>query len=213
MTTLAIMKARISDELGQRTDLASQIAYSITDAIAAYEDTRFHFNESRAITFSTVAAQEFYTSADAAAIATIQKFDYVMVYVGDIPQQLSYNSPETMEWQSVSGTQQGTPWEYTWYGNAIRLYPTPDQVYTIRIGASVKVAAPATDAETGNAWMVHAERLIRSRAKLELALHVEFDNDLAQTMTAAVDEAFAQLKSRTNMLTQADQGRIRAMGF
>lgn len=213
MTTLAIMKARVSDELGQRSDLTSHIAYAINDAIAAYENERFWFNESRAITFPTVAAQEFYIEADAAAIATIQKFDYVMLYQGDIPHTLNYQKPDVMEAQSVSGTQSGTPWEYTWYGNAIRLYPVPDQVYTVRIGASVKVAAPAADDTTGNAWMVHAERLIRSRAKLELALHVEFDNDLAQTMTAAVDEAFTQLKSRTNMLTQADKGRITAMGL
>lgn len=213
MSTLAIMKARIASELGQRTDLADQIGYAINDAIAAYENYRFWFNESRAITFSTVALQEFYTSSDSANIATIQKFDYVMLYQGDIPHQLTYANPETMEWQSINGSTSGTPWEYTWYGNAIRLYPVPDQAYTVRIGASVKVPAPATDSETGNAWMVHAERLIRSRAKLELAIHVEFDSELANNMAAAVEEAYTQLKSRTNILTQADQGRIRAMEF
>ena len=212
MSTLAIMKARIADELA-RDDLTSQIAYSITDAIAAYEDTRWFFNETRAVTFSTVASQEFYTSSDAAAIATIQKFDYVKVYVGNQAYDLTYEAPGEMENLSVSGTQIGTPWSYTWYGEQIRLYPIPDQVYTIRIGASVKVAAPASDAETGNPWMTHAERLIRSRAKLELALHVLKDEGLAQTMATAVEEAFDQLKGRTNQLTQADRGRVRGMAF
>jgi len=212
MSTLAIMKARIADELA-RSDLTSQIAYAITDAITAYEDERFHFNESRATTFSTVDGQEFYSSSDAAAIGNIQKIDYVKVYVGNQPHDLGYERPGDMESLSLNGTQEGTPWSYTWYGNQIRLYPVPDQAYTIRIGASVKVAAPASDAEASNSWMTHAERLIRSRAKLELALHVLKDTELAQTMITAVEEAFEQLKGRTNLLTQAGQGRVRAMEF
>ena len=75
------------------------------------------------------------------------------------------------------------------------------------------VAAPATDDETGNPWMTHAERLIRSRAKLELALHVLKDETLAGTMKAAVSEAWDQLKSRTSQITQVGQGKIRAMEF
>lgn len=206
------MKARIADEL-MRNDLTSQIAYAITTAIDAYENERWHFNESRALTFSTVDGQEFYTSSDDADIALIQKIDYVMCYQGNIPYELRYAKPADMEAQSVNGTQEGVPWEYTWYGNAIRLYPVPDQVYTIRIGASYKVAAPASDSEASNPWMTHAERLIRSRAKLELALHVLKDQDLAATMSAAVTEAWEQLKARTNTLTQADKGRIQAMEF
>lgn len=206
------MKTRIADELA-RDDLTSQIAYAITDAIAAYEDERFHFNESRATTFPTVASQEFYGSTDAASIANIQKIDYVKVYVGNQPYDLRYERPDAMESLSVNGTQQGTPWAYTWYGNQIRVYPIPDQVYTIRIGASVKVAAPASDSEASNPWMTHAERLIRARAKLELALHVLKDEGLAATMVQAVEEALNQLHGRTAMLTQAAKGRVAAMEF
>jgi hypothetical protein len=205
MSTLTVMKARVADELA-RTDLTSQIAYSISDAIAAYEDERFHFAESRATTVSTVDAQEFYDSDDAAAIANILAVDYVALYVGDVPRMLAYERPEDMEALSVNGTQEGTPWAYTWYGNQLG-------VYTVRIGCAIKVAAPASDGEASNPWMTHAERLIRSRAKLELALHVLKDQELAATMTDAVNEAFDQLKSRTNQLTQADRGRIRSMSF
>lgn len=212
MSTLTIMKARIADELA-RSDLTSQIAYAITDAIAAYEDERFHFNESRALTFTTAQGQEWYTEADSANIALIQKIDYVMVYVGDQPYKMAYERPEELEALSVANTTTGTPWSYTWYGNAIRLYPIPDQAYTVRIGASVKVAAPATDGEANNPWMTHAERLIRSRAKNELALHVLFDDELAVKMAAAVKEAFDQLKGRTARLTQAERVRVKAMDF
>lgn len=212
MTTQTVMKARIADELA-RSDITSQIAYAISDAIGAYENERFHFNESRALTFTTVADQEFYGTSDSANIGKVQKIDYVKVYVGTQPYDLRYERPSDMESMSVSGSQIGTPWAYTWYGNQIRLYPVPDQAYTVRIGASYKVAAPATDGEADNPWMTHAERLIRSRAKLELALHVLKDTELAATMVEGVNEAFSQLKDRTNQLTQAAQGRVRAMEF
>lgn len=212
MTTLAIMKARIADELA-RDDLTSQIAYAITDSITAYEDERFFFNESRANTFATVALQEFYTSSDAAFIASIIKFDYVRLFVGDQPYALTAYMPEMMEDLSTNGTSTGIPWAYCWYNNAIRLYPVPEDVRTVRVGAVVKVAAPASDAEASNAWMTHGERLIRSRAKLELALHVLKDSDLAQTMAEGVNEAFDQLKGRTARLTMVGQARIRAMEF
>lgn len=210
MSTLAIMKARIADELA-RGDLTSQIAYAITDAIEAYDDERFFFNEGRAITFSTVASQEFYGENDAAAIATIQKIDYVVLYVGDTPYHLLPMKPAEIETASTNGTNTGQPGWYCWYGNQIRIYPNPADAWTIRIGASTKAAAPASDAETGNAWMTHAARLIRSRAKLELALHVLKDEALATTMNIAVVEAFDQLKERTNQLTQVGEGRVEAM--
>lgn len=206
------MKARIANELA-RSDLTSEIAYAITDAIAAYRDERFFFNESRTITFSTVAGQEFYDSTDAAAIATIRRFDYIGVYIGDQFNRLEYCTPDEMEWLSTGLTSSGAPFDYTYYQRKIRLYPTPDAVYTVRVGASVTFAAPANDSEINNPWMVEAERLIRSRAKNELALHVLKDTDLAQTMAIAVQEALDQLKGETAMLTKAEGSRIRAMEF
>jgi hypothetical protein len=212
VSTQTIMKARIADELA-RSDLTSQIAYAITDAIAAYQAERWFFNESRTtVSFSTVDGQEFYTSSDDADIANIRRMDYVVLYVGDDVRKLEYRCPEDMEYLSANGTQEGTPWSYGWYDNKLRLYPVPDTVYTVRIAAHVKVAAPASDGEASNPWMTDAERLIRSRAKLELALHVLRDAELAATMAEAVKEAWSDLKSTTNQLFAGD-GRITAMEF
>lgn len=212
MTTLAQMKARIADELA-RDDLSSQIAYAINDAISAFEDDRFLFNERRTNTFSTVALQEFYDEADAAFIGTITKIDYLACYVGNQPYQLLPMRPVDMEHFSTNGTSTGQPSWYGLYDRKIRFYPVPDAAYTIRVAATVDLAPPATDREANNPWMTTAERLIRSRAKMELALHVLRDLELAATMQQAVDEAFIQLKSRTAQLTQTGEGRIRGMDF
>lgn len=213
MTTLAIMKARIADELGQRTDLTSQIAYAINDAIAAYQAERFHFNETRAITFSTVADQEFYTSSDAAGIAGIWAIRFVTLTVGDNSYSLGYMEPADMEVSSASGTNTGQPGWYTWESDQIRLYPTPAEAWTVRVGCWASVAAPATDGEASNPWMTHAERLIRSRAKLELAIHVVLDQALAVAMGEAVADAYRQLKDKATKRLAAPGGRVKAMEF
>jgi hypothetical protein len=50
--------------------------------------------------------------------------------------------------------------------------------------------------------MVKAERLIRSRAKMELYTHVIKDMEKAQTMKAMAGEALKQLIERTQDMTQ-----------
>ena len=212
MTTLAIMKARITREI-RRSNITTQIAEAIETAIAAYEHERFAFNETRAFTFSTVASQEFYTSADDADIGLIIKFDYVYCLIGDQPYELQPMRPDELERLSHNGTQTGQPRAYCYYADAIRLYPVPPAVYTIRVGCVKKVAAPASDAEANNPWMTPAERLIRSRAKLELAMHVTHDKETAKTMADGTAEAMDQLKSRTNTLTPQGGGIVEPVAF
>ncbi len=200
MTTLAIMKARIATEI-RRSNLTSDIAAAITTAIEAYQEKRFFFNEVR-FTFATVANQEFYTSSDDADIGTLTKIDYVKLLYGNFPYGLKPLTPERIEWLSQNGTQVGQPREFCFYAQAFRLYPIPDQAYTVRVGAEKAVAAPAADGEADNPWMTYAERLIRSRAKWELAMHRTFDEKMATRMSAAIDDALSQLETRTNKLAQ-----------
>lgn len=210
MTTLSLMKARISDDLA-RSDLTSQIASAISTAIAFYQDERFTFNESRTVTFSTVASQEFYTSADNANIPTLQSIDYVIVYIGSMPWELKRRTPIDLEILNQNGTMQGQPWNYAYYARSLRLGPVPDAVYSMRIGARITYAEPASDSETGNAWMIEAEAMIRSRAKYELYLHVLRNKAEAMVMKAEADEQYGYLKAKTNRLTGT--GVIRPMQF
>jgi len=212
MSTLAQMKERIADELA-RDDLAPQIAYAISDAISAYQEERFYFNETRSNTFTTIAGKEFYGASDAAWIGRLLKIDYVMLRIGNQPYRLTSGDPAEMETSSANATSLGQPCEYCFYDQSFRLYPTPDTSYEVRVGGSFIVPAPATDDESGNRWMTDAEMLIRARAKYEIAMHVLKDLELAQTMTAAVQEQLVSLKSKTAMMTQAEKGRVKAMAF
>lgn len=200
MSTLAIMKARIADELA-RDDLTSQIAYAVNDAIVAYQKDRYLFNESRSLTFSTVAGQEIYTSSEVAGLPLMFVIDQVTLTDGAAVWEMDRRRPEDLEISSQGATISGQPTSFSLYAGELRLYPVPDGVYTMRIIGQGTAAAPTNDAETGNPWMIAGERLIRSRAKLEIYAHVVQDDARASVMLQAVAEARDELKAQFNALS------------
>ena len=203
-TDIATMKTRIVSEIGGRTDLTSNITDAINDAILIYQPDRFFFNESRDVTFSTVAGQEFYTSADNANIPNILALDYIFKIIGPNSIALTYTLPKVMEDTSNSGTFSGEPYEYTYYQQKIRLFPVPNSIITIRLGAHIKLAGPTSDVDAANPWIIEGEWLIRSRAKYQIAAHVTLDQGMAAAMSPDNGEsarAFDWLKGRTNLQT------------
>ncbi len=199
--TLGYMLDKIADQIA-RSDISSQIAESVNDAILFYQPHRFIFSEGRDTSLSTVIGQEFYGVADDVLLGPggLFSFDYITVTIGTAQYDLPRYQPEDIELLSQSGTQQGQPQCYSYYNYQLRLYPVPSAVYPLTIAAHQRIAAPATTATAGNPWMVDGEKLIRSRAKYELALHYTQDMEEAQRMTAAVTESYDELKMRTNML-------------
>src|SRR5690349_1605551 len=70
------------DDIGEETrydDSASRIIHQklVMKAIAHYEKENFWFNQSRSVTFNTVANQRAYGSSDNASIPYVQDFDAV----------------------------------------------------------------------------------------------------------------------------------------
>lgn len=208
--TQGYMKDKIADQIN-RTDLTTQIAECISDAIKFYQPHRFIFSEGRDTTLSTVANQEFYTSTDDPLIGTLYAFDYITITIGTAKFDLPRYQPEDIEVLTQSGTQMGQPQCYSYYNYQLRLYPVPNTVYPLTIAAHQLIAAPAADTTTGNNWMTDAEKLIRCRARYELALNYTFDEKEMQFMTAAVTEAYDELKARTNQL--AGTGEVRPTRF
>ena len=214
--TLGYMKDRIADELGGRSDLASQIAVCIGDAIAVYQAHRFRFSESRDVgQFETVAGQEFYTASDNAAIGTLYLFDYVTVTLGVTRFALQRRQPEEVELLTQTGTQHGMPLVFAYYNEQLRFYPVPDTAYPILVAGHMAIAPPASDSDTTCRWMQDGERLIRSRAKYELSINYGVDYpDLAQRMhpeSGACADSYSELKQVASKLT--GRGRITPTGF
>ena len=210
MATLEIMKARTALEI-RRANITAQIASAISTAITAYQGERWLLNESRTVTFATVANQEAYAAAASASIPLLRKIDYLTLLVGNQPTQLCSMSSIDVETANANGTNTGQPGGCAFYQQQFRLSPIPSDIWTIRLAGVFATAEPATDGETGNAWMTTGERLIRCRAKWELATHVTFDDRMRSAMAEATQEAWNDLKSVTNQLTGT--GRIRASTY
>lgn len=217
--TLGDMKARIAQELA-RSDLTTQIANAINDAILIYQKDRFRFNESipdAPRTFNTVAGQPYYTISAQTDIPTVLKLDYVLMNVGNTVFQLKREDPVVVKLYNQLNTMRGQPGWYGYEGNEIIVSAIPDQAYLITLGGYFVVAAPADDNEANNPWMIDAERLIRARAKYEIAVHVTRNPTLAEAMSPnpeAPGVAYREwrfLKSEANRIT--GRGIVRQMFF
>lgn len=210
MTTLAALKATIADDL-DRSDLTARIANEITNAINHYRKTRFFFNEARTVTFTTVASQDTYTSADEVSIPLIFDFDVVTITVDDDARELRPMSHAEIELLNDASASEGEPVAYAYFNQAFRLYPIPDDAWVVRIVGGIKTAAPATDVETDNVWMTEAYELIRCRAKKYLAMHVLRDTELASVMNEAERLALEALYAETSR--KKATGQIQATTF
>jgi hypothetical protein len=205
MTTLATMKARIASEL-RRTNITTQIASAIQTAIESYQHERFFWNETRELTFNTVAGKWQYDSDDYADLANILRWDFVLTEVGGSYFTLLPMSPGEIETLNGDGDFTGQPLNWGYYNSQFLIYPIPNEAFPIRIGGLISKAAPASDAETGNPWMTYAEKLIRCRAKHELYQHVLMDQILAAQFSPDNDmgptaKALQELRTRTTWLT------------
>ena len=208
MTTLTVLKARIADEMA-RSDIPDLIANSISSAIAYYQRKRFYFNELDSVTFSTVDTQAEYTSSDNAYIPYLYDIDAITVTVSSNNYEMDQISPE--EWRILyNTTATGQPECFAYFNQKLRLYPIPNDVWTVRIQAHVRIAAPATDGEASNVWMIDAEELIRARAKYDLYC-VLGDNKQASMANAWEQQALISLNALSNSMMKT--GYITPMQF
>ena len=187
MTTKDALAARIADDLA-RSDLTTQIGNAIDDAIEHWKTTRFHFNETRAVTFTSVASQSIYTSSDSASIPLM--FDVDTLYVtesGGTPELVGPNGKK-QDFDHVhdlilTGGGTGKPYMWAWFDRSIYVYPVPDSTsYTFRLTGAIEKAVPASGSEADNVWMTEAFALLRAHAKGLLYLHVIHNMEKAAMM-------------------------------
>lgn len=195
MSTLGALKAEIADDL-LRSDLSTQIASEISNAIRYFQNKRFYFNETRGETFATVAAQAVYSSSDDAAIPEFIEIDQITVTDGASTWELDILTPK--EWEiETSLAKSNRPVGYAYFNQSLMLYPTPDDAYTVRMIGHIKKAAPATDGETGNVWMTEAYQLLRYRTAKMVSATKMLDSGRSQLFANLEGEEFQRLKAET----------------
>lgn len=216
------MVNQIAFELGNRNDLvATAIPSAINDAIRIYRKDRFRFNESQPLVpfiLNTVPTQYIYTVTDDPRIVELYKIDYINYLLGSTNNKMGRDVPEAVYLATIAGQASGPPSFWAYDGNSIVIYPAPNQVYQLTIGGFLTTPGPSDrETDTTNPWMNDAERLIRSRAKYEIALHVTRNKDMQAAMSpdagsgGASERYFNELKSEASKIRGTS--RIRAMRF
>lgn len=164
MTTLGNLKSRVASDLA-RSDLTTDIANAISDAIDEYGDVPFYWLMEEA-TVSTVAG-----TATVALPTSFRRLHMLTVTDSagdreDLPpgrNQISYEEYRARVWNTSSS--RGQPCEYAIWNELVWFDPTPDAVYTITFSYfGPVVGVPATDGDT-NAWTTTAEQMVRAKAK------------------------------------------------
>lgn len=177
-----------------RSDLTSEINSAILSAISHYQREPWYFTQARTVTFSTVDGQEFYTSSDAADIATMPGIDTLTATVSSEPKVLV---PQTWEWmEDNASTSEGAPVFWCYFGRQVRLHPIPDQAYTIRAASNPRLTALSADGDT-NVWTTEAEELIRNRAKWDVFTNILYDFEKAGSCKANEMQAYDALRAET----------------
>lgn len=197
------MQQQIADELGDRQDLLAPLADSgltlspiqnaIQSAVSKWEREPFYFLESYQTLFTTngnipvgLSGQEFYTSADGAAIATAPNIVKLRVLVNDNRYTLTKRTWSYLEDISVNpNVTSSYPSDWSYFGEQIRLYPIPSQAIPVQGSYDQRLTNLVNNSDS-NVWTQDAFDLIRSEAKLILAREVLHDADIAAESMMAI---------------------------
>jgi hypothetical protein len=207
MGTFLDLQTNIANDL-TRNDLTSQIQSAINDAIKQYERSRFWFNVTRSITFTTNAGQSTYTGNDLVNIPHVIKLDKLFIVNGVSTYPLTHYEPDQFEWLTALNTANGLPTIYTYVDESIIMWPVPVTGYVIRPHMHYRLLPrPLVNDTDTNAWTGDGENLIRAHAKLILYSSVLEDDEGAQRMSNQIPGIKAMLDYETS--ARMATGRIR----
>lgn len=222
---LQAMVTRIANELDRPlSDLAvdnattfqTEIINAIRDAISDYEAQRFFFNDSDASaliphpSIALVAGTEYYnfpTDAvggtkllephrDGVRVNSNGRWNYV--------QPVAWDEIEREQYE-VTPTYKSWPRLYAIRNERIRVYPVPDQAYTLRLPGVVEfeevsalTGGDGSDTKAVNPWLNVAEIMIRCNAKARLCRHVLYQPELIPNFERDEQMVFLGLQQQTN---------------
>ncbi len=162
MATFGDLKAQIASDL-RRSNLTTEIATAILDAIRDHDTERFWFNETAAYTFNTQNTVDDYFLAAQAPIQEFIKIDKVRTRVGNTWYTLKEQTWDELD-EAFSSPTSGQPFDWAFQGNnELRLFPTPNAVFPMKIFSHYRIVPLSADSDS-NDWTTAAKNLIRYTA-------------------------------------------------
>lgn len=185
------------------TSLSDIVLIDIKSAVREYENHRFYFNE-QDINLTLSQTQTYLLSLFAAAgtgVSDIIEVDVFEVTVSGRTYTLREKPwAELKQLDSGTSTLQGYPEYFSYWAQAVKVYPMPNGTYTGTMSAHVKFTELSAMSDT-NAWTNDASELIRCATLKRLWGRRFRDYTAAQAMQLAENDALASLQRRTDALT------------
>lgn len=189
MTAYSTLKTRIAtemvrDDIGDGEELEGTLDTHFEQACEYYADEKFWFNSLIATTTTSNG------TINVALPAAFRRIDRVTIPAYDL--ELVPTVIDDFEDYSTNAL----PSHWTWYNDNIRLYPTPDATYTLRLYGIAQIDAPSDDADE-NIWTTEAQHLIVAHTKMTLARDVFRDPEGAQMFLGAALDQLRKLRRET----------------
>ena len=192
MATFKQLQDEVQSDL-RRSDLETETSKAINAAIRDYASQRFWFNDTRKITFQTVAGQEFYDSLSNPIIPVLVKIDTLTVSDGISVCPLEREENDNLE---VVSFEQGFPSFYSYIDLSIRLIPVPLAVYQVRGTGFARPGDLLNETDTNN-FTENASDLIRYSAARRVFTSPVRNADQAGAMAFLEKEQLTRLRSET----------------
>lgn len=195
MATLGELKTRVYQELNSRTDLepgvgalSDALTRAIERAIEFYADEGFWFT-SFVTTQNTTASQDYIelpSGLRRAETITIPSLGYqlVEISIGELTRKQAFSNSSS------------SPDFWAEHDEQIKLYPTPDSVYSLTITGVEDIGVPANDSSENN-WTTRAQDLIAARARMILYRDQFRDQEGAGVAALAEREALEEIRRNT----------------
>ncbi|WP_455480526.1 phage adaptor protein [Bartonella sp. B12(2025)] len=198
--TFSYMVALIQDEIDDTTaEYSVQIQDSILTALRLCEREPFFFNEKREVTFKTQSGKTWYGQEEGIFIESEKALESVLLGAHAATQkQLFFKSVEVLQQEYGLQPSQGTPLFYTYLDHKIGLFPTPQQVETVRFSYVPVRFRDGKMMEEDDPWLIHAFDLIKARAKYELYKNILKDPEYAAVSFRDFQEQLQALRFETS---------------
>ena len=208
MTTLALLKAEIKDDLDDTDDdYADYIAKAIRECIRRLQTRKLLFNVNREYTTATISGTDEYqlrvTASDQSDQAYPRFMEVSKVYVEfsatDI-REMGFIRPREFDTRVVVS---GEPFKYTYLYDTVKLHFKPNSAdWTIHVHGHERIMWPVTDNEADNPWMLHAYNLIRAHVLADVFLYKKMQVDKARVFKEV------EMAELNGLLVESDNAQV-----
>lgn len=184
----------IQDEIADETnDYVEQVQRCVFEALRFCERESFYFNETRDEMFQTRAGEAVYGKADNRHISDSIRISEVYLVLDGSNIGLMKKKIAKAEANEV-----GQPTSYSYYNKELLLYPTPNDVYTIRMVLTPMRLDEIRNINDYHPWFTDGFDLLKARAKYEFFKNIAHDMEQASIASGDYEEQLQALRRETH---------------